>query len=91
MVKLLQGTGFCILLREKYFVFNALYSDPNTAAFSEKRFDDWKHPETVHQHEKCSGHFESIKVFELWEMKNGLVDSEQLLLPSTGRTLLGGS
>ena len=46
----------------------------------EKDFDGWKHPETVHQHEKCSGHFERIKVFKLWEMKNGLVDSQQLLL-----------
>ena len=28
MVKLFQGTGFCILLQlEKYFVFTALYSD----------------------------------------------------------------
>ena len=32
------------------------------------------------EHEKCSGHFERIKVFKLWEMKNGLVDSQQLLL-----------
>ena len=56
------------------------YPNPNTAAFSEKGFDDWKHPETLYQHEKCSGHFESIKVFKLWEMKNGLVDTQQLLL-----------
>ena len=56
------------------------YSNPNTAAFLEKDFDAWKHPETVHQHEKCSGHFERIKVFKLWEMKNRLVDSQQLLL-----------
>ena len=55
-------------------------SNPNNCLFSEKGFDDWKHPEVVHQHEKCSGHFESIKVFKLWEMKNGLVDSQQLLL-----------
>ena len=51
------------------------YSNPNTAAFSEKVFDDWKHPETAHQHKNCSGHFESIEVFKLWEMKNGSVDS----------------
>ena len=81
MVKLRQGTGFCILLQlEKFFATTALYTEIQIPAFWEKGFDDWKHLETVHQHEKCSGHFENIKVFKLWEMKNGLLDSQQLLL-----------
>ena len=65
----------------KFFCYYCtLYRNPNTAAFWERGFDDWKHLETVHQHEKCSGHFENIKVFKLWEMKSGLVGSQQLLL-----------
>ena len=83
-------SGDCLLCSPsagKKFCFYGIlfgYSNLNTGAFSEKGFDDWKHPE------KCSDHFERTKVFKLWEMKNGLVDSQQLLLLQQEEHYWGG-
>ena len=48
----------------------------HSSMFSNEGFDDWKHPELIHVHERSSAHFDSIQSCRRWKTKHSLVDTQ---------------
>ena len=63
------GKVFC-------FYCKLFESTNHSSMFSNKGFDDWKHPELIHVHERSSAHFESIQSCRRWKTKLGLIHSQ---------------
>eukprot|EP00794_Sanderia_malayensis_P003780 gene3780-biopygen3227 len=48
----------------------------HSSMFSNEGFDDWKHPEMIHVHERSSAHFESIQSCRRWKTRQSLIDTK---------------
>ena len=48
----------------------------HSSKFSNEGFDDWKHPELIHVHERSLAHFESIQYCRRWKAKQSLIDTQ---------------
>eukprot|EP00794_Sanderia_malayensis_P010048 gene10048-biopygen8254 len=63
------GKVFC-------FYCKLFESTNHSSMFSNEGFDDWKHPEMIHVHERSSAHFESIQSCRRWKTRQSLIDTQ---------------
>ena len=66
----------------KVFCFYCkLFGGSNTTALASSGFDNWKHPESISQHERSDAHFENVKLFTAFANGEGwLIESQHIKL-----------
>eukprot|EP00794_Sanderia_malayensis_P015939 gene15939-biopygen13560 len=69
LYSLSTGKVFC-------FYCKLFESTNHSSMFSNEGFDDWKHPEMIHVHERSSAHFESIQSCRRWKTRQSLIDTQ---------------
>ena len=68
-----SGNVFCFYCK--------LFGGSNTTALASSGFDDWKHPESISQHEMSDAHFENVKLCTAFANEEGwLIESQHIKL-----------
>eukprot|EP00795_Rhopilema_esculentum_P004010 gene4010-20176_t len=68
-----SGKVFCFYCK--------LFGGSNTTALASSGFDDWKHPESISQHERSDAHFENVKLCTAFANGEGwLIESQHIKL-----------